>query len=40
MEQLELLQDQIVSEDLLKSRIRLGEHLDGAVMPPNEANSA
>lgn len=34
MEQLERLEDQIVSEDLLKSRIRFGEQLDNAVIPP------
>lgn len=36
MEQLEGLEDQIVSEDLLKSRIRFGEQLDNAVIPPKE----
>ncbi|MCJ1267189.1 hypothetical protein MMC22_007074 [Lobaria immixta] len=34
MEQLEGLKDQIVSEDLLKSRIRFGEQLDSATVPP------
>lgn len=34
MEQLEGLKDQIVSEDLLKSRIRFGEKLDSATVPP------
>lgn len=34
MEQLEGLKDQIVSEDLLKSRIRLGEQLDSATVSP------
>lgn len=40
MEQLEGLKDQIVSEDLLKSRIRFGEQLDSAPVPPNETKSA
>lgn len=40
MEQLEGLEDEIVSKDLLKSRIRFGEQLDSAVVPPNETNSA
>lgn len=40
MKQLEELKDRIVSEDLLKSRIRLGEQLDSAVVPPGEAGSA
>lgn len=40
MEKLEGLKDQIVSEDLLKSRIRLCEQLGGAVVPPNKSESA
>lgn len=37
MEQVEGLKGQIVSEDLLTSRIRLGDQLSSVVVPPPEA---
>lgn len=36
MEQLEGLQEQIVRDDLLKSRIKYGDELDSAVVPPGK----
>lgn len=40
MEQLESLQEQIVREDLLKSRIQYGNELGRAVVPPREKDAA
>ena len=35
MEQLERFKDEIIDKDLLKTRIELGEHLNGVVVPPS-----
>ena len=37
MEEVEKFKDEIVSGDLLVSRIRYGEHLGMAVVPPKDA---
>lgn len=40
MEQLEGLKEKIVNENLLISRIRFGDQLGSAVIPPNECDTA